>query len=226
MRQTILAVVCFCLAALAIAAVQSNASHSQQAKQGSNTKIRKVGTRPGDIGKSVDYLKTARERGNDLALVGSGCFWCTEGEFRKVEGVVATAVGFSGGRTVNPTYKEVCTGTTGHVEVTLIEFDPKVISYRQVIEKFFATHDPTQGNRQGPDVGEQYRSVIFTFDDNQAKIAKEVMDEVAKSGKWANPITTEIAPAKPFYMAEDYHQQYYEKQGIVGACPVRRINIA
>lgn len=180
----------------------------------------KVGTKPGNIGKSVDYLKTARERGNDLAIIGGGCFWCTESEYRQIPGIVATAVGYSGGHVDKPTYKEVCGGKTGHVEVTLIEFDPKKISYETVIRKFFEMHDPTQGNRQGPDFGEQYRSVIFTYDTEQEKTATKVRLEIDKSGKYNRPLTTEVAPVKNFFMAEDYHQQYYEKKGIGVACKI------
>lgn len=173
-----------------------------------------VGTRPGDVGLAPDIWKAARARGNELALLGAGCFWCIEDAYRRVPGVVATAVGYAGGTTEKPTYKEVCTGTTGHAEVNLIEFNPKKISYQEILDLFWLWHDPTQLNRQGPDVGTQYRSVIFTFGTDQARIARESLAREEKSKKHRFPIVTQIQSAPRFWMAEDYHQQYYIKNGM------------
>lgn len=157
-------------------------------------------------------LEESRKKGWEIATVGGGCFWCVEGDFRGVRGIVATDVGYSGGRIQNPTYEQVCTGTTGHVEVTRLEFDPKVISYRDVIRKFFQVHDPTQGFQQGPDIGEQYRSVIYFHSAEQKKVAQEEMAAAQK--KLDRKITTTIEPAPTYWRAEEYHQQYYEKKGI------------
>lgn len=179
-----------------------------------------VGDRPGDIGKRMDILTAARDRGHDLALFAGGCFWGTESAFRAEKGVVATAVGYSGGHVANPTYEMVCTHTTGHAESVLIEFDPKLLSYENLVRYFFTIHDPTQLDRQGPDVGTNYRSAIFFFDEDQEKAALRVRDELQDGQFKGRPITTEIAKAGPFYMAEDYHQQYYEKRGIAPACGI------
>lgn len=179
-----------------------------------------VGDRPGDVGKRMDILNAARERGHDLAMFAGGCFWGTESAFRQQKGVVATAVGYSGGHVANPTYEQVCTHTTGHAESVLIEFDPKKTSYKDLVTAFFTLHDPTQVNRQGPDIGTNYRSAVFFFDENQEKTAIEVRDELQKTKFVGRPIATQIAKAGPFYMAEDYHQQYYEKRGIAPACGI------
>jgi peptide-methionine (S)-S-oxide reductase len=148
------------------------------------------------------------------ATFGAGCFWCVEDIFRRTKGVTDTAVGYSGGRTKNPTYQEVCTDTTGHAEVVQVEYDPKMISYEQLLEVFWKSHDPTQLNRQGPDVGEQYRSVIYYHDSEQEKTALESKSNLSKSGRHDRPIVTQIKPAQEFYKAEEYHQQYYAKCGI------------
>jgi peptide-methionine (S)-S-oxide reductase len=177
---------------------------------GKDTKL--VGTRPGDIGKVKDIVKAARDRGHELAVFAQGCFWCYEPHYRATEGVVATAVGYIGGTVENPTYVQVCTGTTGHAEAVLIEFDPKVVTYEALLNIFWTTHDPTTLNRQGPDIGTQYRSAIFTFSAEQERLAKHSVSEVQK--KWKDPIVTEIVPATTFWLAEEYHQQYYEKRGI------------
>lgn len=150
----------------------------------------------------------------EKAMFGAGCFWGVEAAFRQVEGVVSTAVGYAGGKTVNPTYKDVCTDRTGHAEVVLVEFDPARVSYEQLLQIFWESHDPTQVNRQGPDVGTQYRSAIFVFDDAQRAAAEESKAKLASSGAHAKPIATEIIAAGPFYRAEEYHQQYLEKRGL------------
>jgi peptide-methionine (S)-S-oxide reductase len=151
------------------------------------------------------------------ATFAAGCFWGVESAFRELPGVLATAVGYTGGHTENPTYKEVCSDRTGHAEAVTVEFDPAKISYEQLLEVFWDTHDPTQLNRQGPDHGSQYRSTIFTHGPEQEKAARESKERLSKSGK---SIVTEIVPAPEFYMAEDYHQQYFEKRGVASVCHV------
>lgn len=147
----------------------------------------------------------------ELAMFSAGCFWGVEQEFRKQKGVVATAVGFTGGTVPNPSYEEVCTHTTGHAETVLLEYDPKVVTYKELLHNFWDMHDPTEGNRQGPDVGDNYRSAIWYFNDEQKKEAEESRDALQKSGELSAPITTTIEPAGKFYKAEEYHQQYGEK---------------
>ena len=155
------------------------------------------------------------------ALFGMGCFWGAERRFSQTPGVVLTAVGYAGGKTPDPTYGEVCSGTTGHAEVVLVDFDPSRVSYADVLKVFWENHDPTQGMRQGADIGTQYRSAIFTFDDQQAAIARASRDAYQQSLTTAGrgKITTEITPAPPFYPAEEYHQRYLEKNpdGYCGA---------
>jgi peptide-methionine (S)-S-oxide reductase len=150
----------------------------------------------------------------EKAIFAAGCFWGVEAEFRNVKGVKATAVGYTGGRTEDPTYKDVCTDTTGHAEAVELDFDPSEVSYEQLLDVFWANHDPTQLNRQGPDWGKQYRSVIYFFTPEQEAAAKASRDALAKSGKFSRPIVTEIAPASKFWKAEDYHQQYLERRGL------------
>jgi methionine-S-sulfoxide reductase len=151
------------------------------------------------------------------AMFAAGCFWGVQYYFDEVPGVIKSTVGYSGGHTPNPTYEQVCAHTTGHAEVVLLEFDPDKISYKTLVKHFFRLHDPTQLNRQGPDVGDNYRSAIFYFDDEQAKVAEQVRDEVQSSAD--KPIVTEISPASEFYEAEDYHQKYTERTGH-GMCHV------
>lgn len=148
------------------------------------------------------------------ATFGAGCFWCVEDVFRRTKGVINTTVGYSGGHTKNPTYEEVCTDATGHAEVVQVEFDPTVLPYERLLDVFWTSHDPTQLNRQGPDIGTQYRSAIFYHDKNQQEIATKSKENLEKSGRFAKKIVTEIKPAQEFYKAEDYHQQYYVKCGI------------
>ncbi len=149
------------------------------------------------------------------ATFGAGCFWCVEHEFRKIKGVTSTSVGYMGGKLKNPTYEDVCTDQTGHAEVVQVDFDPSIISYSQILNVFWNSHDPTSLNRQGPDVGTQYRSVIFCHDKEQEKEAHNSKEEMQNSGRFKKKIVTEILPAPEFYRAEEYHQQYYAKCGIV-----------
>ena len=154
----------------------------------------------------------------ETATFGAGCFWGVEYVFERVPGVVGTEVGYAGGHTQNPTYRDVCSHGTGHAEVLRIRFDPTVVGFEQLLEVFWAMHDPTQVNRQGPDVGDQYRSVIFTHSDEQRRVAEASRD--AAQARLDRPIATEIAPAGPFYPAEDYHQRYYDKNGHEPYCHV------
>jgi methionine-S-sulfoxide reductase len=144
-------------------------------------------------------------------MFAAGCFWGVEQTFRMLRGVVNTSVGYSGGHTKNPTYEDVCSHRTGHAEVVLVEFNPNSIKLEDLILIFFRCHDPTQLNRQGPDVGDQYRSAIFYFSEEQKKTAERIKNELTVVKKFSKPIVTEISPAKEFYPAEDYHQQYVEK---------------
>jgi peptide-methionine (S)-S-oxide reductase len=147
------------------------------------------------------------------ATFGAGCFWGIEAEFRQIPGVIDTAVGYAGGHRVNPTYEDVCDGRTGHAEVVQVTYDPAKVAYEQLLEVFWTSHDPTQLNRQGPDIGEQYRSVIFYHDDEQKTEAVESKRLFEKLGSFQRPIVTAIVPAMPFYRAEEYHQQYLRKRG-------------
>jgi peptide-methionine (S)-S-oxide reductase len=149
----------------------------------------------------------------DTATFGAGCFWCVEAIFQQVKGVVAVNSGYSGGSVKNPTYKEVCTGTTGHAEVTQILYNPEQVSYEQLLEVFWKVHDPTTLNQQGNDRGTQYRSVIFYHNSRQKDIAERIKQELSASGAWENPVVTEISPFKIFYKAEDYHQNYFNLNG-------------
>jgi peptide-methionine (S)-S-oxide reductase len=147
------------------------------------------------------------------ATFGAGCFWGVEAAFRQLDGVTKTEVGYEGGTLENPTYEDVCSHTTGHAEVVQVTYDPDRISYEQLLDTFWAKHDPTQLNRQGYDVGDQYRSVVFAHDDEQEQAAIRSKTELDNSGRYKGPIVTQIEPAGTFYVAEDYHQQYLEKRG-------------
>jgi len=148
------------------------------------------------------------------ATFGAGCFWGVEAAFRQVAGVVATAVGYEGGTFENPTYRDVCTDKTGHAEVVEVRYDPSRVSYEDLLRVFWENHNPTQLNRQGPDAGTQYRSVIFFHTPEQQAAALASKEALARSGRYNKPIVTEIVPASTFYRAEDYHQQYLEKRGL------------
>ncbi|MFQ5993583.1 MAG: peptide-methionine (S)-S-oxide reductase MsrA [Acidiferrobacterales bacterium] len=148
------------------------------------------------------------------ATFGAGCFWGVEARFREIEGVTATRVGYAGGSIENPTYKEVCTDTTGHAEVVQVEYDADRITYEQLLDVFWNAHDPTQLNRQGPDFGTQYRSAIFYHDEAQKAAAIASKEQLGSSGKYKQPIVTEVTQAAQFNPAEDYHQRYFEKRGL------------
>lgn len=146
----------------------------------------------------------------EKATLAGGCFWCTEAIFKRLKGVESVVPGYSGGDVDNPTYEQVSTGETGHAEAIQIEFDPEAISYKELLDIFFHLHDPTTKDRQGSDIGPQYRSAIFYHDEKQRKIAEEMIIELESSGTYQNSIVTEVAPFKKFYPAENYHQNYYE----------------
>jgi peptide-methionine (S)-S-oxide reductase len=154
-----------------------------------------------------------RKTQHELATFAAGCFWGVEEAFRHLPGVIHATVGYAGGRTKNPTYEEVCTGTTGHAESVQVEYDPAKISYEELLKVFWESHDPTTLNRQGPDIGEQYRSLIFYHTPEQKKLAEKSKAELEKSGTYRKPIVTEVVPAREFFRAEEYHQQYLEKTG-------------
>ena len=156
----------------------------------------------------------------EVATLGGGCFWCTEAVFSELKGVEKVESGYSGGAVPNPTYEQVCDGDTGHVEVANITYDPGVITYKQLLEIFFTVHDPTTLNRQGADVGTQYRSAIFYHDQKQKEVAEEVIREVDASKIWDHPIVTELSPFSVFYKAEGYHQEYYMRNPRQGYCTV------
>jgi peptide-methionine (S)-S-oxide reductase len=157
----------------------------------------------------------------EKAAFGAGCFWGIEEIFRHVPGVVSTTVGYMGGTLPNPTYQDVCTDKTGHAEVVQVEYDPSKVSYQRLLEIFWESHDPTTVNRQGPDVGTQYRSAIFYYTPGQEAAAKTSKAKLESSGKFRRPIVTEITPASDFWRAEEYHQRYLEKQG-AAHCGIRR----
>lgn len=156
--------------------------------------------------------------GTEQATLGGGCFWCVEAVFLELRGVTRVVSGYTGGHVENPTYPQVCGGQTGHVEVVQIDFDPQALSYRDVLNVFFATHDPTTLNRQGADVGSQYRSAIFTHGPEQERIAREVIRELAEAKLFDAPIVTEVAPLETFYPAEEYHQDYFARNPLQPYC--------
>ncbi len=160
----------------------------------------------------------SRPPGREVATLGGGCFWCTEAVFDELRGVEQVESGYSGGSVPDPSYRQVCTGDTGHAEVIQIRFDPELVSYRDILQVFFSMHDPTTLNRQGADVGTQYRSVIFYHDEEQKRIAKEVIKELEAEKAFKSPIVTEVAPFQAFYKAEDYHQEYFQLHGYEPYC--------
>lgn len=153
---------------------------------------------------------------NAKAIFGAGCFWGIEAAYRQIPGVRNVLVGYSGGHTEEPTYRDVCSGTTGHAEVVEVEYDQAEVSYESLLDAFWQVHNPTTLNRQGPDVGTQYRSAIFTLDDEQDEIARRSLKSASATGKFPRPIVTEITKASTFYRAEEYHQRYFEKHGVSG----------
>jgi peptide-methionine (S)-S-oxide reductase len=155
----------------------------------------------------------------EITIFAAGCFWGVEQTFRQTEGVLETSVGYTGGHAANPTYEQVCAGGTGHAEAVRVVYDPRRVSYEQLLGIFWSNHDPTTPNRQGPDIGEQYRSAIFYQNDAQADDARRSKQALDESGRFSRPVVTEIVPAEEFYPAEDYHQQYHEKRG-GGTCRV------
>lgn len=156
------------------------------------------------------HIHSKNDKDLEIATLANGCFWCTEAMFSRVKGIKSVIPGYSGGKTSNPSYEQVCTGITGHAETIQIKYDPKIISFEKILDIFWHTHDPTTLNRQGNDVGTQYRSAIFYHDENQKNIAEKSKIEVEKEGVFKNPIVTEIIPFSNFYPAEDYHKEYYE----------------
>ena len=149
----------------------------------------------------------------EKAIFGAGCFWHILDRFKKVKGVSSTSVGYSGGKNDSPTYEQVCNGDTGHAEVVEVDFDSSIVTYSELLDVFWACHDPTTKDRQGPDIGHQYRSVIYYLDDNQRRLAEESMNDMNESGRFRDSIVTEIHPIKEYYRAEDYHQDFFDKKG-------------
>lgn len=164
------------------------------------------------------HTLTAQTKEMEIATFGNGCFWCTEAIFQELKGVSKAVSGYMGGTKKNPTYKEVCTGTTGHAEVLQITYNPSMITFDELLEVFWKTHDPTTLNRQGNDVGTQYRSAVFYHNDEQKKLASEYKNKLDASGAWNDPIVTEITEASTFYPAEDYHQEYFSLNGSQPYC--------
>ena len=183
----------FCIVGTALAGCNSTSNNSQFQK--------------------IESMDEQPKDGAQLATFGTGCFWCTEAVFQSLKGVYKVESGYSGGKVVNPTYKEVCSGNTGHAEVVQITFDPKVISFAKLMEVFFKTHDPTTLNRQGADVGTQYRSAIFYHNEEQRRFAEEIKEKLNREKAYDSPIVTEITAFSKFYPAEDYHQDYYNING-------------
>ena len=163
---------------------------------------------------------TMGARRSEVATLGGGCFWCVEAVFEETKGVLKVESGYSGGFVANPTYRQVCSETTGHAEVVQVTFDPDVLSYRDVLNIFFATHDPTTLNRQGADVGARYRSAVLYHDEEQRRVAEEVISEIEAEGIWDDPIVTEVVPFEEFYRAEEYHQGYFRNNARQPYCQV------
>ena len=169
---------------------------------------------------SQEKIEPVSSKQLEVATLGGGCFWCTEAVFSLLKGVEKVESGYSGGKMENPTYEKVSTGTTGHVEVVQISFNPDVISFKEILEVFFSSHDPTTLNRQGNDIGTQYRSVIFYHDNQQKAIAEQVIKELTETKTWNKPIVTQIEPYKIFYKAEEYHQNYFKNYSEKSYCSI------
>jgi peptide-methionine (S)-S-oxide reductase len=179
-----------------------------------------VGLRPIPI--TIKMTENINQKGNDTDTItfGGGCFWCTEAIFEELKGVISVASGYSGGKIKNPAYREVCTGTTGHAEVIQLIYNPSIITFRELLEVFWQTHDPTTLNRQGNDTGTQYRSVIFYHNEEQKKEAEFYKNELTRLKIFSRPIVTEISPFINFYKAEDYHQDYYKENSEAPYCQI------
>ena len=160
------------------------------------------------------------EHEHKVATLAGGCFWCLEAVYEQLKGVERVESGYAGGHVPNPTYRQVTSGTTGHAEVVQITYDPEAVTFRELLEIFFTIHDPTTMNRQGADVGTQYRSAIFYHDEEEAQVARDVIQDIADAGIWDDPIVTEVAPMNGFYKAEDYHQEYYRSNPYQPYCQV------
>ena len=178
------------------------------------------GTRASAVAAPVKPGSEDKNVKTEQATFAAGCFWGVEAAFRRIDGVVSTSVGYTGGRTVGPTYEDVCTDATGHAEAVLVNFDPAKVSYAELLDVFWSAHDPTTVNRQGPDMGTQYRSAIFFHTPEQEQIARASLKEIEQAHVFKNKIVTQIVPAAKFYTAEEYHQQYFEKQGTAAHCHV------
>ena len=181
--------------------LNSNA-HAEPVQEGSARK-----------GETAEVSQTTEGKKLETATFGAGCFWCVEAVFQKLKGVESVTSGYMGGQTTNPTYKQICTGTTGHAEIIQIEFDPAVIEFKDLLQVFWKTHDPTTLNRQGNDTGTQYRSAVFYHNDTQKELAEKYKSKLDQSGAFRAPIVTEITAASKFYPAEGYHQNYWNTQG-------------
>ena len=165
-------------------------------------------------------LKLDQKDNTEVATLAGGCFWCIEAAFDEIRGVIKVESGYSGGTTTSPTYEQVCSGTTGHAEAVQVTFEPNVVSFQDILHIFFTVHDPTTPNRQGADMGSQYRSVIFYHNEKQKEIAEQVIRELEDQKVWDNPIVTQVVPFKKFYKAEDYHNQYFSRNPNAGYCRV------
>ena len=195
----------------ALAALAATSCIAQNAEEG-NAVVNDTTTPAASIPSETDDPAT------ELATFGAGCFWCVEAVYQQLDGIVSVESGYSGGKVDNPTYDQVCSGTTGHAEVCQIRFDPKRISYDRLLEVFWKTHDPTTLNQQGADVGTQYRSAIFFHTDQQRELARKRKNELNEAGAWDTPIVTEIVPSTVFYKAEESHQNYYRANPNKGYC--------
>ena len=165
-------------------------------------------------------MENEQKNSVEIATLGGGCFWCIEAAFQEIRGVINVESGYAGGKTVSPTYEQVCTGTTGHAEVVQVTFDPKIISFKDILEVFFTAHDPTTLNRQGADVGTQYRSVIFYHNERQKKIAEQVIQKFDAARVRDDAIVTTVEPLKKFYKAEDYHRKYFDRHPEAAYCRI------
>jgi peptide-methionine (S)-S-oxide reductase len=173
-----------------------------------------------DANMKNEKIKPDNQGRMEEATLGGGCFWCIEAAFNEIKGVINVESGYAGGDSASPTYEQVCTGTTGHAEVVQITFDPRIISFREILEIFFTVHDPTTLNRQGADVGNQYRSVIFYHNGKQKEVAEQTIAELNAAKVWDKPIVTQVEPFKNFYKAEDYHKKYFDHHPEAAYCRI------